>query len=35
MPDDPDNPEQPVDSVVAGVSVMLNWNEAGQYNPEL
>lgn len=34
-PDFPDNPDQPTDSTVVGVSVTLNWNEAGQYNPYL
>ena len=35
MPIDPDNPEPPTDSTVVGVSVTLNWNDAGQYNPYL
>ena len=34
-PDNPDNPDTPSDSTVVGVTVQLNWNEAGQYNPEL
>jgi len=34
-PDNPDNPDNPSDSTVVGVTVQLNWNEAGQYNPEL
>ena len=34
-PDFPEPPEPSADSTVVGVNVMLNWNEAGKYDPDL
>ncbi len=35
VPPPPVDPDQPADSTVVGVSVVLNWNNAGNYNPYL